>query len=522
MMSIIGKFSTLIISLLLASCVVGPNYVRPGVKLPDKFKEAKGKAFKAEPPPKGWKLASPCDDIKRGEWWEIFQDPTLNRLEDELNHCNLTIMNAWANYSQSLAIVDEARASFFPTLIGTFNLFRQKFGGGGTSFFTTSGVSTTTGTAASGAIAKSATVTTYSTFLVANWEPDIWGQVRRTVEGDAATAQSNQALLAATRLSAQGSLAQYYFELRALDTDQKLLNDTVIGYKTALQLTRNQYAAGVASRADIVQAQSQLETAQAQAINNGILRGQYEHAIAVLIGRPPANFSLPFNPLRTPPPTIPVTVPSVWLERRPDVAQAERLMQQANAQIGIAIAAYFPTLNLTANISAAGRSLHQLITHPSVGWSAGMQLAETIFDGGLRNATVKAAKAGYNAQVASYRQTILTALQDVEDNLIALRLLKEQSVAQNAAAASAKTALQLVINQYKSGVVPYSSIIVAQIAAYNAQKAAYDVVGLQMTAAVGLVKSLGGGWRTRDICPIRIYPRIIPDELIRPALVVPG
>lgn len=292
--------------------------------------------------------------------------------------------------------------------------------------------------------------------------------------------------------------------------------------KKALQLTRNQYAAGVASRADIVQAQTQLETAEAQAINNGILRGQYEHAIAVLIGRLPANFSLPINPLKVAPPPIPVIVPTAWLERRPDIAQAERLMQQANAQIGVAIAAYYPTLDLTATVSAAGRSLHQLITDPNVGWSAGMQLAEVIFDGGFRSAAVKAAKAGYMAQVAAYRQAILTAFQDVEDNLIALRLLKEQSVAQNAAASSSRRALQLVINQYKSGTVPYSSVITAQIAAYNTQKAAYDVVGLQMTAAVGLIKALGGGWSTKDICPIRIYPKLLPFDLTKPALVTAG
>ena len=519
-MHIKAKLPLLMISLLLASCVVGPDYVRPKVKLPAQFKEAKGKAFKVNPP-SGWKVAKPCDEVDRGEWWKQFHDQTLNKLEDELNHCNQNIVNAWQNYRQSLAIVDEARANFFPSLAGTFNIFRQKIGGGAaTSFFSSTGGTTTTGTSTTGAFtSRSATITTYSAFLTADWEPDIWGQVRRTVESNAAAAQSNQALLAATQLSAQGSLAQYYFELRALDTDQQLLDETVAGYKKALQLTRNQYAAGVASRADIVQAQTQLETAEAQAINNGILRGQYEHAIAVLIGRPPANFSLPFNPLKTAPPPIPVTVPSVWLERRPDIAQAERLMQQTNAQIGVAIAAYFPTLDLTATVSIAGRSFHQLVTDPNVGWTAGMQLAEVIFDGGFRSAAVRAAKAAYLAQVAAYRQAILNAFQDVEDNLIALRLLKEQSIAQNAAAASSRRALQLVINQYKSGTVPYSSVITAQIAAYTTQKAAYDVIGLQMTAAVGLIKALGGGWSTQDICPIRIYPKLLPFDMKKPALV---
>jgi NodT family efflux transporter outer membrane factor (OMF) lipoprotein len=326
--------------------------------------------------------------------------------------------------------------------------------------------------------------------------------VRRTVEGDVAAAQANQALLASTALSAQGSLAQYYFELRALDRDQQLLDRTVLGYKKLLGLTKNQYASGIVSEADVVQAQSLLENAQAQAINNGILRSQYEHAIAVLIGRPPANFAMVYRPLRAKPPIIPVTVPSVLLERRPDIAQAERLMHQANAQIGVACAAYFPTLSLSATVSAAGNSFHKLFTHPALGWSAGLQLAETIFDGGLRWANLRAAKAFYMAQIANYRQTVLTAFQNVEDNLVALRILKEQGVVQNAAAASARKALRLVINQYKAGTVPFSSVITAEITAFTAEKAAYDVVGLQMTTAVNLIKALGGGWTVANILPV--------------------
>jgi NodT family efflux transporter outer membrane factor (OMF) lipoprotein len=468
--------------------------------MPAHFKEAKGKAFIPEPK-KDWKLAEPCDHVDRGQWWKIFHDPELDALEDQLNHYNQSIANALAIYDQSISIVNEARAAYLPTLVGAFNLFRQRQGGGATSFFSSSGGTTSTTTTGSTG-SRASTITTYSAFLTANWEPDIWGLVRRTVEGDVAAAQANQALLAATALSAQGSLAQYYFELRALDRDQQLLNDTVISYRKALRLTRNQYAAGVVSRADILQAQSQLENAEAQAINNGILRGQYEHAIAVLIGRPPANFAMIFRPLTAKPPVIPVTVPSVWLERRPDVAQAERLMHQANAQIGVTCAAYYPTLNLSASVSAAASSFGKLFSAPAIGWSAGLQLAQTIFDGGLRYATVMAAKAGYMAQIANYRQTVLTAFQNVEDNLIALRLLKQQAIVQKAAALSAVKALQLVMNQYKSGIVPYSSVILAQITAYTAQKAAYDVVGLQMTAAVGLVKALGGGWSVLDIAPV--------------------
>ncbi|CDZ76038.1 Outer membrane protein OprM precursor [Legionella massiliensis] len=492
----------LIISLFLTSCSVGPDYHRPGVTLSTKFKEAKGSAFKPEPKD-GWKLAKPQDEVNRGEWWKIFHDPELNALEEQLNLYNQNIANAVANYYQTQYIVDEARANYFPTVASAFNIFRQRQAGGATSFFSSSNGTTSSQTAVTGAvIPRARTNTTYSAFLTASWEPDIWGLVRRTVEADVAAAQANQALLAVTALSMQGSLAQFYFELRALDRDQQLLNDTVVGYKKALALTKNRYHSGVASRADIVQAQSQLETAQAQAINNGILRSQYEHAIAVLIGRPPANFAMHFLPLRARPPVIPVTIPSVWLERRPDVAQAERLMQQANAQIGVAVAAFYPSLSLSATASASGRNFYRLIHTPALGWSSGLQLAETIFDAGLRNATVGAAKAAYMAQIAAYRQTVLTAFQDVEDNLVSLRLLKEQSVVQDAAAASAQEALKLVINQYKAGTVPYSSVITAQIAAYNAQKAAYDVIGLEMTSAVGLVKALGGGWNVRDLSPV--------------------
>lgn len=493
------KYSLVAIAIILCACTVGPDYHRPGVTLPIKFKEAKGKSFSA-PSPKHWKIAQPQDLLERGKWWLVFHDSELNVLEEELNHYNQNIANAVANYYQACAIIDEARASYYPLIVGNFSYLRQKQGGGATSFFSTSGGSTSTGTAATGNTSRSSISSTYLAFLNANWEPDIWGLVRRTVESDIAAAQSSKALVAATRLSAQGSLAQYFFELRALDRDQQLLNETVMAYEKLLKLTRNQYNAGVASQADILQAKSQLEIAQAQAINNGILRGQYEHAIAVLIGRPPANFALRFKPLKATPPTIPVLIPSVWLERRPDIAQAERLMQQTNALVGVAIAAYFPTLNLSATVNAAGRSFHQLLSSPNIGWSYGLQLAQTIFDGGLRGATVRAARAAYVAQIAAYRQTVLAAFQDVEDNLIALRILREQGFVLNQAAISARKSLRLVINQYKAGTVPFSSVVLAQITAFNAQKNAYDTVGLQMSAAVGLIKSLGGGWQYCKLC----------------------
>ncbi len=488
----------------LSSCLVGPNYKRPPVLVPPEFKEVKGQTqikVLSEPKDKNWKPIHPQDYCERGDWWKIFNDPLLNDLETQLNQFNQDIVNAEANYRQSLAIVEQARSNFFPTLEGAFSIFRQKQGAGTTTFISTSGGATTTGTAASSATGSSSTTTTtYSSVLTASWEPDLWGLVRRTIEADLATAQSNAALVAFTRLSAQGSLAQIYFELRTLDTDQKLLDDTVKAYQKTLQLTRNQYASGVASRADIVQAQAQLESAQAQALNNGILRGQYEHAIAVLMGRPPAFLSLKFMPLATKLPIIPVEIPSVWLERRPDIAQAERLVQQTSALIGVAVAAYFPNLTLTGSTSVAANSFHKLIHTPSIGWSAGLQAAETLFDAGFRAARVRAAKAAFYAQVAAYRQVVLTAFQDVEDNLIALRILREQLIVQKKAAASASLALKLVINQYKAGTVDYASVITAQITAYSSQKTANDVAGLLMSTEVGLIKALGGGWDAKSLC----------------------
>lgn len=480
---------------LLSSCMVGPNYVRPKVVGSPEFKEADGKMV-AGPKGTNWKPIKPQDDIERGQWWKIFQDSTLNALEDQLNHYNQNIANAEATYRQSLAVVDQARASFFPSISGAFNLLRQRQGGGATSFISSTGGSTSIGTAATGGQASATTVTNYTAILNASWEPDIWGLVRRTVEADQSAAQSNAALIALTRLSAQGALAQYYFELRTLDKNQRFLENTVISYKKIVRLTLNQYKAGIVSRADVVQAQSQLETAQASVLNNGILRGQYEHAIAVLIGRPPAYLSLKFMPLTAKPPTIPLLIPSTLLERRPDIAQAERLIQQYSALIGVAIAAYFPNLNLSGSTNATASTFHRLIHTPAIGWAAGLQVAETIFDGGLRSATVRAAKEAYLAQVASYRQVVLTAFQDVEDNLISLRILREQSVVQNQAAASARLALKLMVNQYKAGTVDYASVLTAQITAFSAEQTANNVDGLQMTSAVGLIKSLGGGWKT--------------------------
>ncbi len=482
--------SLIFIIFVLSACTVGPDYKRPSVDVPMQFKEA----------PPGWKIAQPKDDVNRGNWWEVFNDPKLNQLETTLNKSNQNIATAAANYSQALDLVDEARAGYFPTVDGVGSVFRQRQGSFGSTGFVTSTSGSTSPGIGTGGSHTAAEFTSYSLLLSATWQPDIWGQVRREVEASASGAQASHALLASTRLSQQALLAQSYFELRALDTDQKLLNVTVADYKESLKLTQFQYKSGVASEADIVQAQSQLQSAQAQAINNGIARAQYEHAIAVLIGKLPEQVSFASMPLKAKPPQIPLIVPSTLLERRPDVAQAERLMAQANAQVGVAISAFYPTFPLTGTSSVSNTALNQLFKLPSLSWAVGQQVSETIFNGGLRIATVKAARAGYDSTVASYRETVLAAFQSVEDNLSSLRILEQEGVVLNQAADSAREALKLTINQYRAGTVPYSSVIVSQTAAYLAEKNAADNVGLQMTSAVGLITALGGGWDVCEVC----------------------
>lgn len=479
------KSIILILSLsFLASCTVGPNYVRPITPVPMQYKEAN----------KNWLIAQPNDAIDRGCWWEIFHDPKLNSLESELNISNQTIISAAASYDQALYIADEARASYFPTIAASYSLNRSKSSSTNTSSSTTTTSGSTTGaTTTAGTIPTRAPVTTHSLILDGSWEPDLWGSVSRTVEAANANAESQAAVLANTRLSAQATLAEDYFSLRALDTDQKVLDDTVASDQEILRITQNKYKSGISALTDVVQAQSQLEGAQAAAINNGINRAQFEHAVAVLIGVPPENISLAYQPLNATPPFIPVSVPSVLLERRPDIAQQERLVAQANAQIGIAEAAYFPNLLLTGNLTSQAIG-SDLLSFPALGWSVGAQLAETLFDGGLRSAVTAAAKANYQVTVANYRQTVLAAFEDVEDNLSSLNILNKESDVQNAAAKDAQLALKLTMNEYKAGTVDYSTVLVSQVAAFNAEKTAADVNGLRMSAAVGLIKALGGGW----------------------------
>ncbi|HTJ95243.1 MAG TPA: efflux transporter outer membrane subunit [Pararobbsia sp.] len=463
--------SAVLCSVVLASCAVGPDYSRPTAAIPARFKEAAP----------GWKIAQPSDQHDRGDWWLVFNDDTLNTLEAKVDISNQTIAGYEAAYQQAHALVAEARAAYFPAVSVSAGATRS--GSGRSSFVSSSGSVNSTGIS-----------NNYSLQGDVSWELDVWGKIRREVASEKAGQQAAAADVANARLSAQGTLAQDYFQLRALDATQKLLDDTVVAYEKSLELTKNRYAQGVAARSDVLQAQTQLQSAQSSAVNNGIARAQFEHAIAVLIGEPASTFSIPVAPLAAEPPAVPVQLPTTLLERRPDIAAAERRAAAANEQIGVAVAAYFPTISLSATGGFQSSLLSDLLTAPSRFWTIGPQLASTVFDAGLRGAQVDAARAAYDQQAANYRQTVLTAFQDVEDNLVSLRVLEQQIVIQRQAVDSARQALDIVTNQYKAGTTTYLEVITSQTAAYQAEQTLANISGQRMVSAVGLIKSLGGGW----------------------------
>ncbi|WP_321952670.1 efflux transporter outer membrane subunit [Paraburkholderia bannensis] len=456
----------------LSGCAVGPDYHRPDTAVPAAYKEA----------PEGFKVAQPADTADRGMWWLIYDDAQLNGLMDQLNTNNQTVAQYAAAYRQARALVGEARAAYFPVVSASFS---------GTRSRTPSRVSSSSSSFSSGSGSISNNV---NLGLDATWEPDLWGKVSRTVSAEEAGQQGAAADLANARLSAQATLAQTYFTLRALDAQQKLLDDTVAAYQKSLTLTQNQYAQGVAGRADVVQAQTQLQSAQAAAIDNGVARAQDEHAIAVLVGQPASSFTLPPSPLTATPPTVPLTMPSALLERRPDIASAERKAAAANEQIGVAISAFFPTLTLSASGGFESSVFSQLLQMPSRFWTLGPSLAATVFDAGLRRAQTEAARAAYDQQVATYRQTVLAAFQDVEDNLASQRILAQEIVVQQQAVESAQHALSIVTNEYKAGTIDYQNVLSAQTTAFTAQQKLASIAGQRMVSSVGLVKALGGGW----------------------------
>jgi NodT family efflux transporter outer membrane factor (OMF) lipoprotein len=446
-----------------AACAVGPNYHRPKFDATPNYKEAGD-----------WKPSEPNDVLAQGPWWEIFKDDALNQLEVRIDISNENVKAAAAAYDQARALVAQARAGFWPTVGVNAGRARGSTDGGPTRTLDSAGVS-------------------------ASWDLDIWGQIRRNTESNRASAQSSAAALAAARLSAQAALATDYFELRAQDQLQKLLDDTVVAEELSLKITESRYRFGVAARADVVSAETQLLSSQAQQVNAKIQRGILEHAIAVLVGQQPASFTLAPTSMREDVPTVPAGVPSTLLERRPDVAEAERKVAAANAQIGVAVSAFFPSLTLAGSDNYSGPAWSRLIEVPNRIWSLGPQLAETLFDGGLRRAQVAQARAAYDASVDNYRQTVLSGFQQVEDQVVTLRVLEKEQVIEDATVAAAREAEKLTLNQYKAGTVPYSSVITAQTTRLSAEETALSVLSSRLQASVALIEAVGGGWDARQL-----------------------
>ena len=472
---------TAAVVLLCAGCMVGPDYSKPSVPMTAAYKEDQG-----------WKLARPRDDIPRGKWWEIFGDPQLNALEEQVSQANQNVKVAEAHFRQARAMIGFFRAGLFPTV--TAGASAASVRNGALSPFSTSSVGASSGTSPGG---KST-----GEFLLTgdiSYEIDLWGRIRRSVTAAREEAQATAGDLETARLSIQAELAFDYFELRSADAQQRLLNDTVKAFDEALQLTIRRFEGGAAPKSDVAQAQTQLETTQVQATDIAVQRAAFEHAIATLIGKPPADFSLPPAPLDLQPPNIPAGLPSELLERRPDIAAAERRVAEANEQIGIAKAAYFPTVTLNALLGFENSSIRNFGGWQSFLWAVGSSVAQTIFDGGRRRATSEAALAGYDATVASYRQATLDAFQQVEDNLAALRILEQETQQQARAVLSAQESLQLFTNRYKDGVDNYLQVITAQTVALANERNQVDIMRRRMDASVLLVKALSGGWHVDDL-----------------------
>src|SRR5579883_2820743 len=465
------RAAALAAALAAAACTVGPNYHRPSAPVPARYKEA------------GFVVAHPADALARGAWWRIYRDPVLDRLEQQVAVSNQNLKAA-AAFREAEALVAEARAGFFPTLSAS----------------------------AQGQRARSAGVIAnlFSQSVSASWVPDLWGRVRPTVEGQLAGAQASAVELVNARLSAQATLAGDYFELRIADALQRLLDRTIAAYAEALRITRNQYAAGIAAAADVAQAEAQLEAARAQRIAVGVSRAQLEHAIAVLIGRPPAAFAIAPAAVTGIVPQIPPGLPATLLERRPDIAAAERQMAAANAQIGVATAAFFPDLTLSGDAGTTAAKLGRLFSAANVVWAFGGQAAQTLFAGGLRNAELTAADAAFMQSVANYRQTVLAAFQQVEDELAALRILARQQRAAERAAAAARRAARLIFNQYKAGLVPYTNVVVAQTTALADDETVLSIRQSRLVASVSLIEALGGGWSAAQLPGRRQIERDVP------------
>ena len=466
--------SALCLLFLSAACMVGPKYHRPTAPAPSAYKETPPATW-AET--QEWKQAQPSEGVKRGKWWEIYNDAELNALEEQVSISNQNLKMAEAQFREAKFAVRIAHSNLFPTISVTPTIVNAR--------------------SSINAALSTGRQTTYDLPVNVSWEADIWGSVRRSILSSKEAAQASDAELENARLSYQAELAQDYFELRGTDGEKELLETTVKSYQDYLKLTRDRFSSGVASGSDVAQAQTQLETARAQLIDFNVARAQYEHAIAVLAGKAPAEVNISYNSIKIIPPVVPVGLPSQLLERRPDIANAERQMAEANEQIGIAKAAFYPSIGLTTNSAPVGlesTSFKHWISWPSRFWSVGPGVAETVYDAGKRRATLNQNIAAYDATVANYRQTVLTAFQQVEDNVAALRVLEAEAQAEDQAVKAAQNALDISTYQYKAGTVNYLAVITEQAILLQDQVQAVNILTRRMSASVLLIEALGGGW----------------------------
>jgi len=501
-------FGATIAALSLAGCTVGPKYHPPAATVqapPLNYKELPTESQNAS----DWKVAQPEDAMLHGKWWEIYNDPELNALEEQLNINNQNIKQAFENFMEARTLIAQARSQLYPTVGTTPTYTRSR---------SSANLGNTSGSASSGGNGTSTTPGQASSLSIlpfeVSWEPDLWGKVRNTIHEYQYDAQLNAADLENERLAEQASLAAYFFELRGQDALQKIYDDTVAADKKTVELNLARYETGVDDQISLLEAEIALQNAEAAGTNLGIARAQYEHAIAVLIGTTPSSFSIPVKPLNASPPPVPVGVPSQLLERRPDIAASERNMAAANAQIGIATAAYYPNLTLTAEAGFESSALKNLLTWPSRFWSVGPSISETIFDAGLRRATVNQYLAVYNADVAGYRQTVLIAFQQVEDYLAAERILSKQIQQQQQAEQSAEQYFKLALARFEIGVDQYLNVLVAQTTLLSDQQQLASLRTQAMTASVQLVEALGGGWdRSQLPTPAQVSQKVSKSDI---------
>ena len=480
-----------LIGLMSAACMVGPKYKRPDAPAaPAAYKEAPPSNFT---PDGVWKQAQPNDTADRGQWWTVFNDPLLNSLEEQVEVSNQNLKQFEAQYRAAAAAIRVTRAGLYPTVTGGASVT------GGQS-------SANIGVVVKGQPGPAAYASLSMPFQL-TYEADVWGRIHSTLEANVANAQATAADLAAAKLSAQALLAADYFQLRGLDTQERLLDDTVAAYTKALELTVNRYKQGIASKLDVSQAQNQIDTTRAEATDTQVLRAQYEHAIAVLMGKAPADFSIPQRPLDFPPPVVPAVLPGALLERRPDIAAAERLVAAANAQIGVAQAAFYPTISFSASASLQSHSILDWFSWPSRAWSLGPALSQVLFEKGGRKAFKEEAIAAYDGTVAAYRQTVLNAFQQVEDNLAALRILEREERERLQAVNSSAMSTELSLNQYKGGIATYLQVIIAQALELGDRRTFSSVQTRRMVSSVQLIQALGGGW---DASQLPSHQELLP------------